>query len=72
VDIALRARDAHVVSVRGLELPFESGERLRIEISAKFRRDRFELELRRAGLNVESWLTDAAGEFALVLARQES
>jgi len=74
MDIALRAREAHIVPVRGLdlELPFESGERLRIEISAKFRRDRFELELRRAGLNVESWWTDSAGDFALVLARRGS
>jgi L-histidine N-alpha-methyltransferase len=74
MDIALRARDAHDVSVRRLELElaFERGERLRIEISSKFRRDRFRLELRRAGLNVESWWTDAAEDFALVLARSGS
>jgi L-histidine N-alpha-methyltransferase len=44
------------------------GERLRVEISAKFRREAFELELKRAGLSPESWWTDAAGDFAVVLA----
>jgi L-histidine N-alpha-methyltransferase len=73
MDIALRARAAHTVSVArlGLELAFEAGERLRVEISAKFRRERFEPELERAGLVVEEWWTDRAGDFALVLARPE-
>lgn len=73
MDIGLRARAAHVVSVGrlGLELAFEADERLRVEISAKFRRERFEPELRRAGLLVEEWWTDGAGDFALVLARPE-
>jgi len=71
MDIALEARTAHTVSVGrvGLELAFAAGERLRVEISAKFRRERFEPELHSAGLRVESWWTDRAADFALVLAR---
>ena len=70
VDVGLRAREPHAVSVRrlGLELDLGEGERLRVEISAKFRREAFELELKRAGLSPESWWTDAAGDFAVVLA----
>lgn len=71
MDISLRAREAHVISVPrlGLELEFTEGERLRVEISSKFRRGAFGLELERAGLSVETWWTDPAGEFAVVLAR---
>jgi L-histidine N-alpha-methyltransferase len=73
MDIAFRAVEEHAVSVRrlGLELAFERGERLRIEISAKFRRESFESELERAGLGVASWWTEPAGDFAVVLARPE-
>ena len=72
MDIAFRALDEHAVSVRrlGLELRFETGERLRIEISAKFRRESFETELERAGLRVASWWSDPAGNFAVVLANR--
>ena len=70
MDVALRARESHAVSVRrlGLELELAEGERLRIEVSTKFRRDAFERELKRAGLSLESWWTDPAGDFAVVLA----
>lgn len=73
MEIALRARAAHTVAVGrlGLELAFRAGGRLRVEISAKFRRERFEPELRRAGLCVDAWWTDGAADFALVLARPE-
>ncbi len=73
MDIGFRALEAHTVSVRGLELElaFESGERLRAEVSSKFRRQRFELELERARLRVESWWADSAGDFAVVVARPE-
>ena len=69
MDIGLRARQAHSVSIPRLELDlaFEEGERLRVEISSKFRREQFELEAARARLRVESWWTDAAGDFALAL-----
>jgi L-histidine N-alpha-methyltransferase len=73
MDIVLRAVEEHVVSVRrlGLELGFERGERLRVEVSTKFRRESFEAELERAGLGLASWWTDPAGDFAVVLARPE-
>lgn len=74
MDIGLRASQAHAVSVRrlGLELGFDEGERLRVEVSSKFRRAGLETELQRAGFHVESWWTDAAGDFAVVLARPGS
>ena len=67
--IGLRARQAHTVSVHGLELDvaFEAGEPLRVEISSKFRREQVELEASQAGLRVESWWTDRAGDFAVAL-----
>jgi L-histidine Nalpha-methyltransferase len=69
MDIGFRARHAHTVSLRGLELDvaFERDEPLRVEVSAKFRRKRFESEARRAGLDVESWWTDPARDFAVAL-----
>jgi L-histidine N-alpha-methyltransferase len=74
MDIGLRTSHAHAVSVRrlGLELAFDEGERLRVEVSAKFRRASFEAELERAGLQVSSWWTDPADDFAVVLARPGS
>lgn len=71
MDIGLRALHPHTASVRrlGLELAFDLGERLRIEVSSKFRRATFETELERAGFQIESWWTDAAADFAVVLAR---
>ena len=73
MDIALRAVEEHAVSVPrlGLELGFARGEHLRVEISAKFRREDFEAELERAGLGIAYWWTDSARDFAVVLARPE-
>jgi L-histidine N-alpha-methyltransferase len=70
MDIGLRASRAHAVAVRrlGLELAFDDGERLRVEVSSKFRRPRFETELERAGFHADEWWTDAANDFAVVLA----
>jgi len=70
MDIGLRAREAHGVLVPklDLEVAFRRGERLRVEISSKFRREGFEGELERAGLGVRSWWTDRLGDFAVVLA----
>jgi L-histidine Nalpha-methyltransferase len=73
MDISLRALERHTVRAErlGLELRFAEGERLRVEVSSKFRRRSFQLELERAGLLLDSWWTDHAGDFALVLARAE-
>ena len=73
MDIGLRALEPHTVRVErlGLELRFVAGERLRVEVSSKFRHESFELELERAGLRLDSWWTDQASDFALVLARPE-
>jgi L-histidine N-alpha-methyltransferase len=67
LDIGLRARTAHTVAIKGLELEleFERGEWLRVEISSKFRRDSFLQELDRVDA---SW-TDVAEDFAVVLGR---
>jgi L-histidine N-alpha-methyltransferase len=69
MDIGFRARQAHTVSIRRLEIDvaFDEDEPLRIEISSKFRREQFELEAGQAGLRVESWWTDGAGDFAVAL-----
>jgi L-histidine N-alpha-methyltransferase len=69
MSIGLRARRAHTVAVNALELdvPFEEGEPLRVEISAKFRREPFEREAGRTGLCVESWWIDRRGDFAVAL-----
>lgn len=66
MDIGFRAREAHTVSIPRLELEvaFEEGERLRVEISAKFRRERFAHE---AGLQLDAWWTDPQGDFAVAL-----
>jgi L-histidine N-alpha-methyltransferase len=69
MDIGFRARRAHTVSIQRLELDvaLDQDERLRIEISSKFRRERFELESERAGLRIKSWWTDHAADFAVAL-----
>ena len=69
IEMRLRAREAHVVSVGALDLlvPFAAGEEIRTEVSAKFRREGVERELAAAGLRLAHWWTDPAGDFALSL-----
>jgi len=69
MEIGFSAREAHTVSIPRLELDvaFEAGEPLRVEISAKFRRDRIEREAARAGLGIDAWWTDLEGDFAVAL-----
>jgi L-histidine N-alpha-methyltransferase len=73
MDIGLRAHEAHNVSVPvlELELSFDEGERLRVEISSKFRRQGFEREALSSGLRLEAWWTDRAGDFAVALFKRE-
>ncbi len=68
--VAQRAVRARLEAI-GIDVVFEPGEELRTEISCKFRRARVERELVEAGLRPERWMTDEAGDFALVTARPE-
>lgn len=70
VDIGFRAVEAHRVRVAELEVEFAlaEGAPLRIEVSAKFRRERIESELAAAGLRHMGWWTDERSLFGLVLA----
>jgi L-histidine Nalpha-methyltransferase len=71
VDMRLRAREpesAHIGAL-GLDVVFEPGEELRVEISTKFRPADLADELLDAGFVDPEFLTDANGDFALVLAR---
>lgn len=69
VDIRLRARVAHVVPVRSLDLrvAFAAGEEMRTEISTKFTRAGLTRELAHAGFSQARWWTDRRGDFSLSL-----
>ena len=63
-------RDQQVrVGALDLEVGFAAGEQMRTEISSKFRRESIGAELGAAGLEVDHWWTDEAGDFAVLLAR---
>ncbi|MFB7918239.1 L-histidine N(alpha)-methyltransferase [Streptomyces sp. NPDC056061] len=70
IEMRLRAREALTVKIRGLDLvvPFEAGEEVRTEVSAKFREEGVRDELAAAGLRLDQWWTDSADRFALSLA----
>jgi L-histidine Nalpha-methyltransferase len=70
VDIGFDSLCAQVVHVPGLGIDVElaDGERLRVEVSSKFRRDRFEATLAETGLALSRWWTDTRDDFALCLA----
>jgi L-histidine N-alpha-methyltransferase len=70
MDIGFDALEAHTVSIAELEVEFAlvEGERLRVEVSTKFRREGIEGELADAGLHATAWWTDEAARFALLLA----
>jgi L-histidine N-alpha-methyltransferase len=72
IEMWLRADHAHAVKVPELQLvvDFAAGEAMRTEISAKFRRPGVTAELATAGLELEHWWTDPAGDFALSLSRK--
>ena len=69
VDIRLRARVAHDVHVRALDLTvhFAAGEEMRTEISVKFTRAGLEKSLRAAGFSRAGFWTDRAKDFSLSL-----
>lgn len=70
IEMRLRARRALRVRVGALDLDveFAAGEEMRTEISAKFRRRGLDRELAAAGLRLERFWTDPAGDFAVSLA----
>jgi L-histidine N-alpha-methyltransferase len=71
IEMRLRAHRAMRVSVPAVDLAVDlaAGEEIRTEVSAKFRRDGVEAELKAAGFDLDRWWTDAEGRFALTLAR---
>ena len=71
IEMRLRATRAMraVVPEVDLRLRLEEGEEIRTEISAKFRREGVEAELKEAGFDLDAWWTDEQDRFALSLAR---
>jgi L-histidine Nalpha-methyltransferase len=69
IEMRVRSLVEQTVRVGALHLSvdFAAGEEMRTEISAKFRRSGVESELADAGLRLERWMTDPAGDFALSL-----
>jgi L-histidine N-alpha-methyltransferase len=69
IEMWLESTRPQVVTVADLDLvvPFAAGERMRTEISAKFRREGVEAELSAAGLSLSHWWSDPAGDFGVSL-----
>ena len=72
IEMRLRSKRQQTVHIPSLEMTvdFAAGERMRTEISAKFRPERVRAELGAAGLVVQRMWTDADGDYALTLARR--
>jgi L-histidine N-alpha-methyltransferase len=71
IEMRLRAEKPMRVRLSALDLTvdFASGEELRTEVSAKFRRDGLVAELDAAGFAMAEWWTDAEGRFGVCLAQ---
>lgn len=71
VEMTLRSRVDQSIRLEALEqsVSFAADERMRTEISAKFRPERVERELELAGFVLERWWTDSQNDFALSLSR---
>jgi L-histidine Nalpha-methyltransferase len=72
MEMVVRSLERQSVTLPAIDLvvEFAEGETLRTEISTKFRRDGAEQELSAAGLQLEAWWTDEAGDFVVCLARR--
>lgn len=72
IEMLLRSRCPQTVRIADLDLEvfFDEGEMMRTEVSCKFRREGFEADLERAGLEPVRWLTDRAGDFAVSISRR--
>jgi L-histidine N-alpha-methyltransferase len=70
VEMHLVAERRHTVSVGALDLtlPFAAGDGIWTESSYKFTRPGIDAMLADAGLELERWLTDPEGRFAMVVA----
>ncbi|KZF06096.1 L-histidine N(alpha)-methyltransferase [Rhodococcus sp. EPR-147] len=73
IEMRLRANAPQEVYLADLDLQvhFDAGEDLRIEISAKFRPEGITEELAAAGFGVDHLWSDADSRFALILARKD-
>lgn len=71
IEMWLRSRRSQKVNIGGLDMTvdFARGERMRTEISAKFRTENIGPELASVGLAMEQLWTDAQGDYALTLSR---
>lgn len=71
MDIRLRSLVDQEVRLEDLdlEISFAADEEMRTEISTKFTRERIESAYAGAGLELQGWFTDPAGDYALSLAR---
>ena len=71
IEMRLRARWPMRVTIPplGLVVDLASGEEIRTEVSAKFRREGVEKELAEAGFALDEWWTDPDGLFGVSLAR---
>jgi L-histidine N-alpha-methyltransferase len=71
IEMRLRALGAMRVRIDELDLTvdFASGEDLRTEVSAKFRREGLERELTAAGFTLRHWWTDPDGLFGVSLSQ---
>jgi L-histidine N-alpha-methyltransferase len=69
IEMRLRSRTDQIVTLRALDLevPFAASEDLRTEISAKFRAEQIDAELRAAGFEPRQRWTDPSDDFALTL-----
>jgi L-histidine Nalpha-methyltransferase len=70
IEMRLRSTTGQKVTVGGLDLvvPFEAGEEMRTEVSAKFRPAGIAAEVGAAGFAVRAGWTDGAGRFLVTLA----
>ena len=70
IEMHLAAKRSQTVTIPGAgQIRFDTGETVRTEISCKYTRESVEMMFRRAGLEIESWRTDPAGWYALIVGR---
>ena len=72
MEMFVRSLEPQTVTLREIDLTveFAEGETLRTEISTKFTREGVAAELAAARMEIRSWWTDEAGDFALCLAQK--